>query len=166
MTRVRAILFMVALLMPAVAHAQSLWQNTRAGMSPKEVAAFYPSTTPPTNVNGREVMSTKIDIFKEKFAVLFYFAAHGLSEVTLQATNAQGGLQQPLVTFGLIRDELIAKYGRPVSEKTSTMGIVSEDVNFLSNGVSIKLGYMDTLQVGTKFVSVTYEPVSGGDSPL
>jgi hypothetical protein len=90
--------------------------------------------------------------------------------VSLQASDAinKGAFaSDPAVTFGLIRDELVRKYGQPVNARAS-MGM--QNVFFLNNGTSIELGYSDLSGISPgspRFLTITYDSnAAGGENPL
>lgn len=160
----RALLF--TLFTFKAACAAPLWQGTTSGMSPQEVKKLYPSATEPKQIDGKLIMSLSgVAIFDQKFNTLFYFGSQGLIKVSLQASNIGGKdefTRDPAVTFKLIRDELVRKYGQPVSSST-------EKAQFLSQGTSIELSYMDLRGIGseTQSLNVRYDSNSpGGENPL
>jgi hypothetical protein len=146
-------------------------------MSPSEIKSLYPYALGPNPSSDSEVMvQKKIAIFGQYFDVLFSFASHKLAEVTLMSGSGYSSdilgqhLDSPEVEFDLIRDELEKKYGRPIhTEDTSAFKVLSKDIDFLNDGISIRLKYMDTTKLSSKgdvSVQVTYfSPISGG-SPL
>jgi hypothetical protein len=147
----------IFILLPSAGYSQELWQNTQAGMSKSEIKMLYPEAR--ETVSG-SLAGTSIDIFNEKFDVDFKFKNDHLAQVHL--STPMDVLKEPLVTFGLMRDEMIKKYGRPVNDRANSLGPM-ETIDFISNGTSIELVYFD---IGTTFISVTYKPSAGGDPPL
>lgn len=152
------------------AFAASLWQGTTSGMAPLEVKKLFPAATAPRHFEGNEVMSLSgITIFGQKFGVVFCFGSQGLTKVSLLASNMgkrDDFTRNPDVTFHLILDELIRKYGQPINKKSSAFG---GEVQFLNNGTSVDLSYMDFGAIGdkTRSITVTYDSNSpGGENPL
>ena len=161
----------VACCLAVPAKAGQLWQNAVSGMSPAEVKKAYPAARDPTNADGKEVMLLSgVTIFGQKFDALFHFTSHRLTKVSLQASDAvdKGAFStDPAVTFGLIRDELVRKYGQPVNARNS-MGM--QNVSFISSGTSIELANSDLSSISPgspRFLSITYDSnAAGGENPL
>lgn len=156
----------ISVMAAAPASAETLWQNTSVGMSPTDVMNLYPDTKP-TTLSGNEALikSGRVTIFDTAFLVSFEFNTEKLFRVNLSASNISdnNALSSPLVTYKLVANELIKRYGRPNKVQTDSV-IAGETQYFLKDGVSIKLNYMqfDTY----KSISIRYESSTGGENPL
>jgi hypothetical protein len=161
----------------SAASSQTLWQNTKVGMSPEEVKTLYPAALGPKVPYGGESMSENdVSIFGQLFDVLFQFQDHKLRQVSVSSGSGYASsllgqhLDNPAVEYLEISEELTKKYGAPVyTHDSNAFKMLTKEDDFLSNGVSIRLTYMDTTALtanGDIFVSITYEPANGGNAPL
>lgn len=114
------VLSVFALTAPArPALAQTLWQNTRVGMSVAEVKGLFPNAEPGNRERlytgaADELRIRDYEIAGEPFGIDFYFAEDKLQEVVLQAQHVKSrDRRSNLDTYGKLVDLLTEKYGRP-----------------------------------------------------
>jgi hypothetical protein len=167
-----ALILLAAVLGSGPSLAGTLWQGATSGMSPRDLKSLYPTVSGPAAVGGNEMLVLRnVVIFDEKFAASFFFKDGGLFKVRLLESDPQDKAafraRPPAATFGLIRDDLVAKYGQPVSSTTTG---ISTELFFVHDGTSIELSYIDkSLQDSgdrSQSIAVTYEPVGLGTNPL
>lgn len=162
----RIAIVMSAAALAAPLSAQTLWQDMTVGMAESEVLKKYPDARSIT-VGGKEALATKdpVSLFGAPFNVIFQFAGGKLYEVRLQAMNfgSMRPLENPLLTYMQVSNELIKRYGQPSRVNKSSL-MTSETKYFLKDGVSIELNYMKSDSMAG--VSITYESSVGGDNPL
>ena len=112
---------LILALLPALAHAQSLWGSTSAGMSLDQVRAAVAGVVEPGKPNtlrdGRveRLQLPAVDVIGERFRASFYFNGDVLSEVHLSpAIDFTGDRGR---TFGELLDSLRSRYGAEFSRE-------------------------------------------------
>jgi hypothetical protein len=176
----------VLILLAAVLHqgssfAGTLWQGAAAGMSPGDIKGLYPAVLGPPKGKGSDLLVLRnVAIFDETFTATFVFKDNALIKVRLLESNpphdAGFKARPPAATFGLIRDDLVGKYGQPVHAVTT--GATTE-LFFVHDGTSIELSYIDRSLVESdswldlldltdhsRTIVVTYQPIGHGTNPL
>jgi len=109
-------------------HAQSLWKESRVGMTVQDVQSAFPEAHAPADPqklhdgSGERLELDGVDLVSQKFKALFYFRGEGLSQVTLKLQDEASAKAAELV-YDRVSVALRSKYGAEVehSEKHGMM---------------------------------------------
>lgn len=130
----RILLTIVLCVLSLPAHAQTLWQNTKAGMSLREFRQAYPAAlkadddmTFPDYPRGMETradcdMYTVTQIFGKDFMVRFSFTKDALTRVALMLPGVERAEGEAQTLRATIHDALVEKYGVPDSMRSEESG--------------------------------------------
>ena len=122
MKRTAFFIYLLGLLLATSLHAQSLWPDTRAGMSLEEVKKLFPEARTPEDpgelpaAHGTELLRLDETVIADhKFTVRFFFNEGRLVHVDLFESG-----EFAMKEFDKFRDLLRQKYGLEYSTTSST----------------------------------------------
>ena len=155
--------FLLTLLTPLAAEAQSLWGGAYVGMKADQIEALYPNAKSVPNIDGgNTIVGPQYRISNGNFDVAFHLQQGVLDTVTLSAGTRAfiDDLPQAQQTYLDLKKNLTIQYGQPLAVDDP---LVSE-ADFITNTVSVSLMYMKVM--GKPSITVTYAKTSGGAIPL
>lgn len=153
----------VAALTTLPAAAQTLWGNTRAGMTMEEVTAAVPNTRLQRLPKGEEFLSAPLlELAGAQFEPSMYFKDGKLEKVSLSTKGIT-----PKTHDG-VYDQLVAalrsKYGTEVGRSINSSFIgITRELTWASNGTSIVVFNM-TIGSTDAILQVTYSNSIGRDA--
>ena len=164
MTRLAALVLLAVLAwMPVGAQAQTLWRDIPAGATVEQVQKLIPAATAPEKVsellNGTYKGLLVVEGFQladVPFTATIYFRNGLADRVFLRPVTELKG-QDARVAAIKIRDSLMTKYGKPLTEeKTKNVIATGEHLTWSSQQVLIRYMFDQYGDDSTGFIAINY----------